>query len=104
MGSPKTFEFRRQELAEMAAERAAGAGGSAAGVAVSDDEVTASFIDSVGPSGFVTRLLRLGVLGCRVGDTVFAHGSEGIILAFMFSRALSCPPLHNALLSCTNVS
>jgi hypothetical protein len=59
MGAPGAFEYRREELAILREAPV-----------ISDHEVLTSFRDSVGANGFVTRYLRCGSLGVRIGDTV----------------------------------
>ena len=61
LGCPKTFEYRRAELAEHAGSSSDD---------VSDEDVIDSFLESIAPGGIVERYLRLGVC---VGVCVCVH-------------------------------
>jgi hypothetical protein len=71
LGCPKTFEFRREELALL---------GSQTREQISDDEVTQSFVDGLdsakegGSNGCYIKYLRSACLGVCIGDTLFVHG------------------------------
>ena len=62
MGAAGEFERRKQELELLR------------GDAVSDDEVCADFVRSVGQGGFMRRLLELGQMAAIVGCTLYVHG------------------------------
>jgi hypothetical protein len=89
MGAPNSFEFRREELFELKLKAqgekekslccpASESSSTTTTISVeacepnpiTDEEVVASFVDSVKPNGFVTRFLKLAEIGVRVGDTV----------------------------------
>jgi hypothetical protein len=96
MGAPNSFEFRREELFELKLKAQATIDDDGGGEKenslccpasessstttisveacepnpITDEEVVASFVDSVKPNGFVTRFLKLAEIGVRVGDTV----------------------------------
>lgn len=75
MGSPRAFEFRRQELVEMRHEMAAAAGESE-DAALCDEQVLASYLESIlAPDGLVRAYLRHGKLAVRIGDVLFVHGA-----------------------------
>mmetsp|Transcript_59791 Transcript_59791/g.142331 ORF Transcript_59791/g.142331 Transcript_59791/m.142331 type:complete len:601 (-) Transcript_59791:172-1974(-) len=66
MGCPTTFETRKKELQLLLQDSAE----------ASDDEVLASFRNSVDPQGedpWMLELLRVGQLGCVLGDALFVH-------------------------------
>jgi hypothetical protein len=91
MGAPDAFEFRRQELTALAGLSVGDAG-------VSDAEVTASFVDSVKPGGFVTRYLRRACFGVRLWDTVckrarlYHHHRPGSGPSLLRTRLRLTPP------------
>ncbi|MBA4696645.1 MAG: metallophosphoesterase [Legionella sp.] len=66
LGKPNTFEYRRQELAEISDQKL---------VNISDEAVTQSFLDAVAPTGQITRYLQHAQLGVIHGDTLFIHGA-----------------------------
>ena len=80
MGSGRTFELRRKELArkKTAQNGRPGKDGSehyeGLAVAVSDEEVVSSFLESLGPNGLLRQYLLAGKLGVVIGDTLFIHG------------------------------
>ena len=68
MGSPMTFETRRSELASIKLIDQN---------LVSDEMVTASFLESVNPSGddaWMLDYVRLGNIMLLLGDSLFCHG------------------------------
>ena len=68
MGSGRTFELRRQELAMQSNVDI---------TLIEDDTVVQSFVDSTGPDstlGLLRKYLELGNLGVVIGDTMFIHG------------------------------
>ena len=81
MGSPRAFEFRRRELAALAAEAEAdGAvptgGAAAAAAGVSDEAVLESYLASVlAPDGEMRDYLRHAKLAVRLGRALFVHGA-----------------------------
>ena len=91
MGSPRAWEFRRQELAAMrhdalsaeasgdVVEPTGGSGGpktAVAATAVSDGDVLASYLDSLlRPDGLMRSYLEHGQLAVRLGDALFVHGA-----------------------------
>lgn len=66
MGKPSTFDYRRQELAELGGQEFS---------SISDEQVTQSFIDSVSPTGELTTYLQNASLGVIHHDTLFIHGA-----------------------------
>jgi hypothetical protein len=86
MGAPHSFECRRQELFEMSQQidRTTGGGGAASAASISDEEVVASFVDSVKPNGFVMRFLQLAQLALRIDDAVSYRCDFNNSLFFFF--------------------
>ena len=91
MGSGRTFELRREELARKKKEKPSRGIGNDddehvddadannhndadVAVTVSDEEVVSSFIESLGTNGLLRQYLYAGKLGVIVGDTLFIHG------------------------------
>ena len=62
MGADGEFERRAAELGEIAGRPA------------SDDEAAASFVESMGPGGFMREFLELGQLSHIIGGTMYVHG------------------------------
>ena len=65
MGAEGDFEYRRQELGIMSGRPHA---------CVADEEVVASYLNSVGAGGAYREYLQLGQLGVLLGDSLFVHG------------------------------
>eukprot|EP00604_Paraphysomonas_vestita_P003498 CAMPEP_0174820572 /NCGR_PEP_ID=MMETSP1107-20130205/4492_1 /TAXON_ID=36770 /ORGANISM="Paraphysomonas vestita, Strain GFlagA" /LENGTH=501 /DNA_ID=CAMNT_0016036179 /DNA_START=610 /DNA_END=2112 /DNA_ORIENTATION=- len=65
MGAPNAFEYRRQELKEMSRNGEE---------TITDEQVTQSFLDSVGPNGLMTKYIAYGTLAVLLGDCFFFHG------------------------------
>lgn len=63
MGSAGEEERRRAELSTLSGGRP-----------ISDDEVVASFVESVQPGGFMRRYLELGELGKVINGSLYVHG------------------------------
>jgi len=64
MGAAGEEERRRQELSRIEHD----------GGDVSDEQVVASFVESVGAGGFMREYLELGVLAAIIDGTLFVHG------------------------------
>ena len=62
MGSPFSFECRRQELQEM-------------GLPSSDDDVTQSYLSLIHPGGLLCKYLQYAKMALVVEDTIFVHGA-----------------------------
>mmetsp|Transcript_25529 Transcript_25529/g.31390 ORF Transcript_25529/g.31390 Transcript_25529/m.31390 type:complete len:467 (+) Transcript_25529:259-1659(+) len=69
LGSPDTFEFRREELAILSGRN---------DDEISDEEVIASFLESVQEGGFVVEYLKLAQIGVILHDTLFVHGGVNV--------------------------
>lgn len=64
---PKTFEFRRQEMAILGGVDAS---------TISDDEVVDNFLhDASASDGALHQYLEHGSIAWRVGNTLFVHGA-----------------------------
>jgi len=66
MGSAKTFEYRRQELALLANTEL---------TKISEEDVLTSFIDELKPAGIIYKFISLGQLHVIIGDKLFIHGA-----------------------------
>ncbi|MBF0544948.1 MAG: metallophosphoesterase [Candidatus Riflebacteria bacterium] len=64
MGSPSAFELRRSELASENGVNPA---------AISDDQVTGSYLSDTTPGGLLFRILKSSVIMAHVGKTLFVH-------------------------------
>ena len=92
MGSPRAFEFRREELRSLRRERSTccdataadaarrrsrrgGDGGGGDAEDVSDDDVLGSYLDSLlRPDGLMRAYLQNAQLALRLGDVLIVHG------------------------------
>ena len=67
LGCPKTFEFRREELALLQDKPAS---------AIADDDVLESFLFEVeDPKGSLRQYLECGSVAVVIGNTLFCHGA-----------------------------
>ena len=71
LGCPRTFEFRR---AEMALERYGEQDGGCASERVSDEEVVENCIAEVLPGGALWEYLNEACVAALIGNTLFVHG------------------------------
>eukprot|EP00756_Hemistasia_phaeocysticola_P043980 Hpha_TRINITY_DN17562_c0_g1::TRINITY_DN17562_c0_g1_i1::g.92498::m.92498 len=65
MGCPNTFEFRRDELAELQGVPRA---------SISNDDVVRSMVQEARPGGSLWEYFREACIGAIVGNTIFVHG------------------------------
>lgn len=67
LGCPDTFDFRKQELAELSGRNPA---------EVSDDEVVDFCVaEIVNPDGALRQYIELGQVAARIGNSLFVHGA-----------------------------
>lgn len=62
MGSPLSFEYRRQELQDL-------------NLPSDDESVVDSYLKLIQPDGLLTQYLELAKICVMIGDVVFVHGA-----------------------------
>ena len=62
MGSPLSFEYRRQELQDL-------------GLPSDDESVVDGYLKLIEPDDLLTKYLELAKICVMIGDVVFVHGA-----------------------------